>query len=278
MILEDLSKKEGDATAGGKGASAAQGSLATLLAANRSSESAIAKPSEAVGATGGATGGASMVGGAADGSTGTGTGGAAGGATSGAASGAAGGAASGAADTPKSIALLQAIGSGGTQQNLLEQILASPLTSEAFVQHTVAQTSFLMQLIVERGGHMAAISYHTHKAVADAPKRVLPGASYWSFDYENLRTQACLVAALYTFGVFTILHDWRELWAWMRASKKVLHSRKHGLAFGAYDFLVKAPSVVVPLFLEAIRPELPLPTWVFWVTCTELLLSLRLVQ
>lgn len=270
MILEDLSKKEGDATAGGKGASAAQGSLATLLAANRSSESAIAKPSEAGGAiggaiggaTGGATGGASTVGGAADGSTG----------------GAAGGAASGAADTPKSIALLQAIGSGGTQQNLLEQILASPLTSEAFVQHTVAQTSFLMQLIVERGGHMAAISYHTHKAVADAPKRVLPGASYWSFDYENLRTQACLVAALYTFGVFTILHDWRELWAWMRASKKVLHSRKHGLAFGAYDFLVKAPSVVVPLFLEAIRPELPLPTWVFWVTCTELLLSLRLVQ
>ena len=186
-----------------------------------------------------------------------------------------------------------------------------------------------MQLIVEREGHMAAISYHTHPASHDAPKRVRPGASYWSFDCArccylalspyrlcmytfnphapstqicardatspvhthiyyvrtdaNLKTQKCLVILLYFLGLLTFVHDWRDVWAWLRAAPKMRHYRQRQLGrpclgLAAYDFLVKAPSVAFPLLLEALRPELSMPTWILGVTFVELLLSLRLVQ
>ena len=48
--------------------------------------------------------------------------------------------------------------------------------------------------------------------------------------------------------------------------------------FNMYSALVELPSVSLPLLLELGRPYLQLPTWTLLVTCTEMVLSLRLLQ
>ena len=157
-----------------------------------------------------------------------------------------------------------------------EASLASMGASEQFVEHRVRHEQFLLQLIVSRDLHMASISYHTHQPVADAPRAITAGASYWSFNYASLRTQAVLVVLLYALGILTMIHDWREVWAWVRADPELRPAK--GLRLGLYGWLVKLPSVIAPLVLELLRPHLHLPDWVFWVTCVELLLSMRLVH
>jgi hypothetical protein len=124
-----------------------------------------------------------------------------------------------------------------------------------------------MQLIVNREGHMAAISYHTEPPKSDAPSHVTVGASYWSYNYGNLNSQLVAVVFLYAFGVATILHDWRQFFAWLRIPAE--HRPKGGLQLDYYNmcmYLIKLPSILLPLALETLRSHLALPTWIFAIT------------
>eukprot|EP00966_Prymnesium_polylepis_P302069 6978861-Prymnesium_polylepis.1 len=135
-----------------------------------------------------------------------------------------------------------------------------------------------MQLTISRQQRMAAVSYHAH-APKDAPQHLVPHPSYWSYNYSNFDVQKMLVWWMVATAILTLLHDQR--WA----IAKWTHS---GLGFykgiqlvkfrQPYTYLVELPSVAVPLLLEFARPNLELPQWTFWITCTKMLLSVRLVQ
>ena len=85
--------------------------------------------------------------------------------------------------------------------------------------------------------------------------RVLPES--WHGEASPWQLAVARVVLMVLFGLLTFLHDWRELWAVLRAPKKLLAWRREhrgdSLRLGPYHYLVKAPSVAGPLLLEALR-------------------------
>ena len=58
-------------------------------------------------------------------------------------------------------------------------------STEYFVRHYIDSYQFIMQLVVSQRGRMAAVQYHANWVDReDAPERLTPRTTYWSFNYQ----------------------------------------------------------------------------------------------
>lgn len=177
---------------------------------------------------------------------------------------------------------------GVTKQPLLELLHkkgGSTSATQHYIETHVTSDQFLLQLVVSRDEHMAAVEYYADWVDRkDAPNRLTTYATYWSVNYaipvELNLARVCLLLAL----AFTFAHDVRMRRAdahkqSMRARGSLSDEDDVGdlrLRTPFYVYCVEVPSIVGPVVLEVIRYQLPLPTWQFYVTLVEMLLSVRL--
>ena len=151
-------------------------------------------------------------------------------------------------------------------------------STEFFVTHYIDLYSFIMQLVVSQRGRMAAVQYHARWVDReDAPGRVKPSATFWSFNYQPNSTMELLRLGMLFLGLLTVLHDRRAV---LRAFR--YGTLSHALAeldktlSNTYVTAIEVPSTLLPVALEIFRPFLPLPTWTFWVTASQMLMVVRL--
>uniref|UniRef100_A0A7S3AL08 Uncharacterized protein n=1 Tax=Haptolina ericina TaxID=156174 RepID=A0A7S3AL08_9EUKA len=74
-------------------------------------------------------------------------------------------------------------------------------------------------------------------------------------------------------AVLVLYHDLRE----PRASGRFCTGLRRHLQ-QMEKLILEVPSVVTPITLELARPFMQLPDWIFWVVCTEMIMSARLFQ
>jgi hypothetical protein len=107
----------------------------------------------------------------------------------------------------------------------------------------------------------------------DAPRRVQPYAGYWAFNYAAAALEDRLRTAMLVLAVLVLYHDLRE----PRASGRSCTGLRRHLQ-QMEKLILEVPSVVTPITLELARPFMQLPDWIFWVVCTEMIMSARLFQ
>jgi len=107
----------------------------------------------------------------------------------------------------------------------------------------------------------------------DAPRRVQPYAGYWAFNYAAAALEDRLRTAMLVLAVLVLYHDLRE----PRASGRFCTGLRRHLQ-QMEKLILEVPSVVTPITLELARPFMQLPDWIFWVVCTEMIMSARLFQ
>ena len=178
-----------------------------------------------------------------------------------------------------------------------------------FVEYYAAKKSFIVQLIVSRSQRFAATAYSVKPIRADAPDRVTPTPTYWSFNYSNIGVQRFMLWLMFIFGALTLRHDGRHIWPssshfcrWLQQDNDIRLKRQHvGLDCLCYPctvlintichhevlksarrepyvYMVQLPAILLPVLLEIIKPFMELPTWSFWVAFTEMLMSIRLLH
>ena len=185
-------------------------------------------------------------------------------------------------------------------------------STEYFLTHYITEQQFIVQLIVSRAERMAAVTYHAAND-PDAPQRVKPIKMFWSYNYASRHLTAALVVALMLCGFYVVMHDLRQVFdrfaeyrehrgdelkrAWSGEQESVLtgctvelkslcssipefatREMRRPVSFTVYTYLVEFPSISLPLILEFARPHMLLPQWIFCCTCTEMILTLRLLH
>ncbi len=81
-------------------------------------------------------------------------------------------------------------------------------STEYFADANVRDKHFVLQLIVSRSMHMAAIEYHAQYIdPKNAPGVLEASTTFWSFDFSNQPLQAFLLLLMFLAGLGTLLHD-----------------------------------------------------------------------
>lgn len=188
-------------------------------------------------------------------------------------------------------------------------------SSEYFLVHHIKQERFMLQLVISRGQRMAAVEYHASRFTEDAPERVVPIETFWSFNYAS-PLPGVLAWLLLVAGCYVVAHDLRDHWDQIRLEHEK-RARDNPLAPANHDdgirqtltrvsaatsavfdsvstvvsqtahrpvvvqpfvLFVAVPSIVAPMLLEVVRPYMLLSQWTFLVTCTEMVLTVRLMH
>ena len=179
-----------------------------------------------------------------------------------------------------SIAMMAQREMDGVNTSPLSSLLGPEADTKAvhYVENHVTRNQFVMQVVISQKQRMAAAQYHASWVDREAaPDRLRTSTTYWSFNYSIPIKLGLLQLLLLLLLVLTFTHD--------RRMRRGLAARFDGTKGGpnvvnapsnGYMLLIELPSVLGPALLEGTRQFLPLPTWTFWVTCCEMILSIRL--
>ena len=129
------------------------------------------------------------------------------------------------------------------------------------------------QIIVSRSQRMVGTTFSAPSGIeGDAPRRVETTAGYWSFNYAAWELQGRLRLTMFVLAAFVLWHDLREL-----RVRGLVGGLRHHLG-QREKVILELPSVMAPIALELARPFMQLPDWIFWIVCTEMVMSARLFQ
>ncbi|KAG8457576.1 hypothetical protein KFE25_003730 [Diacronema lutheri] len=142
--------------------------------------------------------------------------------------------------------------------------------ARAFVESAI-DGGYVVQLIVSRAQRMVGIEHHARWVSKEwSPDRVVTRLAYWSYRYDDWRTQAQLARLTTALALLCVTHELIRLWAHNPSKRALL--RRLG---SSYWLLLTVPSFALPALAELTQRPISVSSYTLWVSANELLMFVR---